>query len=136
MLCENRISRQFAISTAHPLSSNDPNDAAFRLGNKSQKVAQRTISFRIIIEQRNTLTIVDLTDYSLDALVSMLTYFSMQGRKNRGAGGQAPPPQYPFSGSKVPFSCVRNVMKSAFFFLKSAPLGLTTPTFRMFLRPC
>ena len=117
MLCENRIS-QFAISTAHPLSSrNDPNDAAFRVGNKSQKVAQRTISFRIIIEQRNTLTIVDLTDYSLDALVSMLTYFSMQGRKNRGAGGQAPPPpQIPFFREQSALFLREKCHEECFFF--------------------
>ena len=41
-LCENRIS-QFAISTAHPLSSNDPNDAAFRVGNKSQKLLKEQL---------------------------------------------------------------------------------------------
>jgi hypothetical protein len=35
-----------------------------------------------------------------------------------GTGGGAGPPsfaKYPFSGSKVPFSCVKNVIKIAFF---------------------
>ena len=38
-----------------------------------------------------------------------------QGRRNRG--GQAPPSfaKCPFSGSKVPFSCVKNVLRIAFF---------------------
>jgi hypothetical protein len=34
-----------------------------------------------------------------------------QGRRNRGAGSFA---KCPFSGSKVPFSCVKNVIKIAF----------------------
>jgi hypothetical protein len=40
-----------------------------------------------------------------------------QGRRNRGGGGQAPPSfaKCPFSGSKVPFSCVKNVLRIAFF---------------------
>jgi hypothetical protein len=39
------------------------------------------------------------------------------GRRNRGGAGP-PPPSFakcPFSGSKVPFSCVKNVIKIAFF---------------------
>jgi hypothetical protein len=41
----------------------------------------------------------------------------IQGRRNRGAWGPAPPSfaKCPFSGSKVPFSCVKNVIKIAFF---------------------
>ena len=34
------------------------------------------------------------------------------GRRNRGGGSFA---KYPFSESKVPFSCVKNVIKIAFF---------------------
>ena len=39
-----------------------------------------------------------------------------QGRRNRRGGGQAPPSfaKCPFFGSKVPFSCVKNVIKIAF----------------------
>ena len=42
----------------------------------------------------------------------------IQGRRNRrGAWGASPPSfaKCPFSGSKVPFSCVKNVIKIAFF---------------------
>ena len=46
----------------------------------------------------------------------------IQGRRNRGGHGGQPPPKFcqvPFSGSKVPFSCVKNVIKIAFFAQKN-----------------
>jgi hypothetical protein len=42
----------------------------------------------------------------------------LQGRRNRGGQGGPGPPSFgkcPFSGSKVPFSCVKNVLRIAFF---------------------
>ena len=46
-----------------------------------------------------------------------MTLSSIQGRRNRG--GQAPSfAKCPFPGAKCPFSCVKNVIKIAFFFPK------------------
>ena len=46
-----------------------------------------------------------------------------QGRRNLGVGiGVAGPSSFakcPFSGSKLPFSCVKNVIKIAFFALRA-----------------
>ena len=41
----------------------------------------------------------------------------MQGRRNRGGGARAPPSfqKCPFSGSKVPFTSLKNVVQIAFF---------------------